>query len=131
MPPIGFLVVGAGAALGAWLRWLLGVVRNALVTNLPLGTLAANLTGGFLMGVVLEVFDRQSFVPLTLRLFVTAGFLGGFTTFSSFSGEVVGLVTRREWLWESGAICAHVAGSLLLTLAGIFVVRALWYAAAP
>jgi CrcB protein len=121
----GFVAVGVGAALGAWLRWWLGVLLNALLPSLPLGTLAANLIGGFLIGIAVEYFGQQASISLELRLLVITGFLGGLTTFSSFSAEAVGLLMRAQYAWASLLICSHVAGSIVMTVLGIFTVRAL------
>lgn len=122
----GFIAVGGGAAIGAWLRWGLGVALNPVFPTVPLGTLAANLFGGLLMGFAMELLTRHAVLPAEIRLLVMTGFLGGLTTFSTFSGEVVTLLLRKEWLWGSVAISAHLVGSLALTVAGILVVRALY-----
>lgn len=127
MPAWGsFTAVGAGAAVGAWLRWGLGMALNPLFPTLPLGTLSANLLGGLLMGFAMEIITRHSIMSPELRLLVTTGFLGGLTTFSTFSAEMTTLVMRREWMWSAVGIVAHVAGSLLMTVAGIMLVRALF-----
>jgi CrcB protein len=120
------LAVGGGAAAGAWLRWALGIVLNPPCPTLPLGTLAANLLGGLLMGFAMELLTRHAVLPPEVRLMVTTGFLGGLTTFSTFSAEVVTLLLRKELLWGAIAIGVHVAGSLILTIAGILLVRALY-----
>jgi CrcB protein len=120
------LAVGGGAAAGAWLRWWLGVLLNPIFPTLPLGTLAANLVGGLLMGVAMELITRYATMPAEMRLLMTTGFLGGLTTFSTFSAEITTLLLRREALWTLLGIVAHVAGSVLLTLAGIMLVRALY-----
>jgi CrcB protein len=130
MPWTGILVVGGGAAIGAWLRWGLGILFNPLFPTLPLGTLGANLIGGLLMGCAMEVLDRHAVLAPEVRLLVTTGFLGGLTTFSTFSGEVVTLLLRREYLWGALAIAAHLVGSLALTIAGLLLVRALYAMAA-
>ena len=126
MPWSGILAVGAGAAVGAWLRWGLGAAFNPVFPTLPLGTLAANLIGGLLMGVAMEILTRHAVLPPEARLLVTTGFLGGLTTCSTFSAEIVTLLLRREYLWGSLAISGHVVGSLVLTIAGILIVRALY-----
>jgi len=126
MPWSGFLAVGGGAAVGAWMRWGLGAVLNPLFPTLPLGTLAANLVGGLLIGFAMEVLTRHAVLPAEARLLVTTGFLGGLTTFSTFSAEVVTLLVRREYLWGSIAVGAHVVGSLAMTLLGIVLIRALY-----
>ena len=120
----GFLAVGVGAAVGAWLRWWLGVALNAVNPNLPYGTLAANLIGGYLVGVAVEYFSQQGGVPLELRLLVITGFLGGLTTFSSFSAEAVGLLMQSRYGWATALITTHLFGSILMTILGIFSVRA-------
>ena len=131
MPWSGVLAVGGGAAMGAWLRWGLGTMLNALFPTLPLGTLAANLLGGLLMGMAMELLLRHAVLPPEARLLITTGFLGGLTTFSTFSAEVMTLLLRREYLWGSIAIAAHVVGSLAMTLAGILFVRILFAWEAP
>jgi len=117
------MAVGIGAAVGAWIRWGLGIVLNPVFPTLPLGTLAANLGGGLLMGVAMELITRHSVMSPELRLLMTTGFLGGLTTFSTFSAEVTNLLLRREFFWGAVAIGVHVAGSVLLTIAGIILAR--------
>jgi CrcB protein len=126
MPWSGILAVGGGAAVGAWIRWGLGIALNPVFPTVPLGTLAANLIGGLLMGFAMEIMTRHAVLPAEARLLVTTGFLGGLTTFSTFSAEVVTLMLRREWLWGSLAIGAHVVGSLVLTIIGIVMIRGLY-----
>ncbi|HXX86584.1 MAG TPA: fluoride efflux transporter CrcB [Casimicrobiaceae bacterium] len=122
----GFAAVGGGAAVGAWLRWGLGIALNPLFPTLPMGTLTANLMGGLLMGFAMELLTRHAVLPAEARLLVTTGFLGGLTTFSTFSAEVVTLLARREYLWGSIAVGAHVVGSLAMTILGIALIRALY-----
>ena len=126
MPWSGFVAVGVGAAVGAWLRWGLGMALNPLFPTLPLGTLAANLIGGLLIGFAMELLTRHAVLPPEVRLLVVTGFLGGLTTFSTFSAEVVTLLLRREWLWGSITIGSHVLGSLAMTIAGIAAMRAVY-----
>ena len=132
MPWGGILAVGGGAAIGAWLRWWLGVLLNPLFPTLPLGTLAANLVGGLLMGFAMELLTRHAIVMPEVRLLITTGFLGGLTTFSTFSAEIVTLLLRKEYLWGSIAVASHVVGSVVVTILGMLLVRALyaWAAAA-
>jgi CrcB protein len=122
----GIVAVGGGAAIGAWLRWALGIALNPLFPTLPLGTLAANLSGGLLMGVAMEVMTRHTFLPPEMRLLLTTGFLGGLTTFSTFSAEITTLLLRRELLWTTLGIAAHVIGSIVMTVIGILLVRSLY-----
>lgn len=121
----GFAAVGIGAALGAWLRWGLGIFLNPVFSALPLGTLVANLIGGYFMGLAMGFFALSSSVSPEIRLFVTTGFLGGLTTFSAFSAEAVHLFTRGEYGWASAHILSHVIGSLLMTGLGILTVQLL------
>lgn len=121
----GFLAVGVGAALGAWLRWFFGVTLNAVNPNLPYGTLAANLLGGYLVGVAVEYFSQQGGLPIEVRLFVITGFLGGLTTFSSFSAEAVGLLMENRFAWAILLISSHLLGSIIMTVLGIFTVRSI------
>lgn len=121
----GFFAVGIGGVIGCWLRWLLAIAFNPLFPNLPLGTLAANLVGGLLMGGVLGLFDHYQTLPPELRLFVATGFLGGLTTFSTFSAESTTLLLRQQYLWFAGHVTVHVVGSISMTIAGLALTRAL------
>lgn len=123
-----FAAVGVGAALGAWLRWALGAGLNAVAPNLPLGTLAANLVGGLLIGVAVELFTQHPVMPPELKLFVITGFLGGLTTFSTFSAESVALLQRGDYAWAGVHAAAHLVGSIAMTLLGIALVRAMFKA---
>ena len=125
MGPFGFAAVGLGASLGAWLRWWLGYRLNSVFPTIPMGTLAANLLGAFLVGVAIALFNRHPGLPAEARLMVVTGFMGGLTTFSTFSAEVVSLIGRAEYLWAAAAAGAHLAGSLLLTGLGILLVELL------
>lgn len=123
MNAVGFFAVGAGAVLGAWLRWALSLGLNGVVPNLPLGTLTVNLAGGFIIGVAVEIFALYPVWAPELRLFVITGFLGSLTTFSAFSAEAVGLLQRGQYGWAFALIAAHLLGSLAMTLLGIAAVR--------
>lgn len=125
MPYTGFIAVGVGAMLGAWIRWWLGIGLNAIVPNLPLGTLAANLLGGFLIGLAVEFFSQHADFPVELRLLIITGFLGGMTTFSSFSAEVVLLLNAARYGWMALVVSTHVIGSIVMTIFGIMTFRAL------
>jgi CrcB protein len=122
---MAFGAVGVGAALGAWLRWWLGLRLNPLFPTVPLGTLASNLIGGYLVGVAVAFFAQNQGLAPEWRLFAITGFLGGLTTFSTFSAEVVTLLSRGQVAWAIGTAAAHLAGSLALTALGIATVRAL------
>lgn len=120
----GFFAVGLGAALGAWSRWLLGMGLNPIFVAVPLGTLAANLMGGYLIGVAVGVFHLNSGLPPALKLFAITGFLGGLTTFSSFSAEVVERMLAGQPGWAIGLASLHLAGSLTATYLGLLTVGA-------
>jgi fluoride exporter len=123
----GFFAVGVGAMLGAWLRWGLSVALNTVVPTLPLGTLAANLIGGYLIGIAVESVLQLHLVSIEWRLFIITGFLGGLTTFSTFSAEAVELMAQQRYGWAAAHIGSHLAGSLIMTFLGIWTVR--WLAA--
>lgn len=111
--------VGLGAALGALVRWGLGSSLNHLFPALPAGTLVANLVGGYLVGLAVALFAQSPQLPVEARLFVITGFLGGLTTFSTFSAEVVHALQVGRLGWAAATVSAHVVGSLLLTLLGL------------
>lgn len=120
----GALSVGVGAALGAWLRWGLGSWLNPRTQELPLGTLAANLVGGYLVGIAIAWFADRTEIAPEWRLFIVTGFLGGLTTFSTFSAESVALLLRGSYGWAFAHGAAHLFGSLALTALGIATYRA-------
>ena len=124
MNGIGFLAVGLGAGLGASARWLLGLALNPLFIMLPLGTLAANLVGGYLVGVAIGVFHLNSGLSPALKLFVITGFLGGLTTYSTFSAEVVERLLAHQLGWALALAGTHLLGSLLMTYLGLLTVGA-------
>jgi CrcB protein len=119
------VLVGAGAAAGAVLRWLLGLGLNGLFPAIPPGTLVANLVGGYLVGVAMEALSAPLGMAPELRLLLMTGFLGGLTTFSTFSAEVVRLMHQGRLAMAGVEITAHLAGSVILTLLGIATVSAL------
>jgi len=119
------LAISLGAALGALLRWALGLWLNAAFPALPLGTLAANLIGGLGVGIAVAWFAHASDVPPEWRLFVITGVLGGLTTFSTFSAEVVQALQQGRLGWAAATAAAHLVGSLVLTFVGIAAV--LWF----
>lgn len=116
------LAVCLGASLGALLRWALSAHLNPLHSALPMGTLVANLLGGYLVGVAVTLVAQYPMIPPAWRLFMITGFLGGLTTFSTFSAEVVFHLTTGRVTWAMVMIGLHVIGSLLMTLAGMATV---------
>ena len=126
MTTIGqFAAVGIGAALGAWLRWGLTAWLNPKLPSFPLGTLAANLVGGYAVGIAVAFFLVRPDLPHAWRLFAITGLLGGLTTFSKFSAEVTELAMRGDYAAGALLASAHLAGSLLLTFAGFATFRSI------
>ena len=113
------LAICAGASAGAVLRWLLGLALNPFFPTVPLGTLAANWLGGYIIGLALSLFAFFPFLGAEWRLLVVTGFLGALTTFSTFSAEVATLIQQGRLLWAGGAVALHVCGSLLMTFLGM------------
>jgi len=111
--------ISVGSGLGALLRWWLGMRLNAQFPPIPPGTLAANLIGGYVVGVAVALFATFSALAPEWRLFVITGFCGGLTTFSTFSAEVVTLLQQGRGSWALAAMATHLGGSLLMTLLGI------------
>jgi CrcB protein len=117
------IAVCVGASLGALLRWWLGSQLNNLFPAIPPGTLAANLVGGYVVGIAIAFFATYSAIAPEWRLLIITGFCGGLTTFSTFSAELVTLLQQGRNLWAFGAAAAHLGGSVLMTLAGIGTVN--------
>ena len=122
---LSIAAISLGASLGAILRWALGTHLNPLFPSLPPGTLASNLLGGYLIGVAMAFFASHPSLSPQWRLLIVTGFLGGLTTFSSFSAEVVEQLTGERPAWALWIIAAHVAGSLFMTLLGIATVSSI------
>jgi CrcB protein len=116
---LSVVAIAVGASLGALFRWQLGTWLNALWPAVPPGTLAANLIGGYLIGVALAFFAQHPELPPEWRLLVVTGFLGGLTTFSTFSAEIVNNIMRGDVLMALAGTATHVVGSLALTVLGI------------
>ena len=117
--------ISLGASVGAVARWQLSLALNALFPLLPLGTLAANLIGGYLIGIAVAWFAFHPGVAPEWRLLIITGFLGGLTTFSTFSAEVVSQIQAQRLGWAMMTIMAHLIGSLAMTALGIVTVEAL------
>jgi len=112
-----------GAGLGALLRWWLGGQLNSVFPTIPLGTLSANLIGGYVIGMAVAFFATYTAIAPEWRLFIITGFCGGLTTFSTFSAEIVALLQEGRNVWAIAAAAAHLCGSVLMTLAGIGTVN--------
>ena len=122
--PLSWIAVAVGAALGAWLRWGLTVFLGQMHAHIQLGTLVANLVGGYLIGLALGVFDTMPALAPAWRLFIITGFLGGLTTFSSFSGEAMVLLQRGHYGWALAHSALHLLGSIGCCVAGYATWRA-------
>jgi len=114
-----------GGSLGTLVRWWLGLTLNGQFPTIPPGTLAANLIGGYVVGIAIALFATYTSLAPEWRLFVITGFCGGLTTFSTFSAETVTLLQQGRALWACAAMGAHLAGSLIMTFAGIGTVALL------
>jgi len=121
-----WLAVGMGAALGAWLRWGLSLWFNTADHVLPLGTLAANWGGALVIGFLVAFFDGHTGVSPAWRLFLITGFLGGLTTFSTFSAEAMGLLQRGDYFWALAHSGLHLLGSVALCVAGFALYRSIF-----
>ena len=115
---MSWLAIGLGAAMGAWLRWGLGMLMNNVHEHIPLGTLVANLCGGYVIGLAMAFFYSNNGVSPEWRLFIITGLLGGLTTFSTFSAETVLMLQRGEYVWAALQVVLHVVGAILLCMAG-------------
>ncbi|WP_322033242.1 fluoride efflux transporter CrcB [Paraburkholderia sp. J76] len=122
---LSILAVGIGGALGSLLRWVLGLRLNALYPELPLGTLASNIIAGYVIGVAVAYFGRMPQLSAEWRLFVITGLMGGLSTFSTFSAEVVSHLQNGRFGWAAGEIAIHVCASVIMTILGIATVSAL------
>ncbi|KLR59675.1 MULTISPECIES: fluoride efflux transporter CrcB [unclassified Diaphorobacter] len=120
------LAICAGACAGALARWQLGLWLNTQGALLPWGTLAANLIGGYLIGLCLALFQALPQLDPVWRALLITGFLGALTTFSTFSAEVVGLLQQQRLAQALGLCALHVAGSLCMTWAGLHSLPWLW-----
>jgi CrcB protein len=117
---ISVLAIFFGAGFGALLRAGFNLLTASTVSVIPLGTLLANLVGGYLVGIAVAFFGSNPNLSPEWKLFVITGFLGGLTTFSSFSAEVVAFIQRGDLGWALGTALLHLIGSLVLTVLGIW-----------
>lgn len=124
-----FIAVGAGAAIGAWLRWGLSVWLNPARSPVPLGTLAANLVGGYAIGLAMGFITSRPGLAPEWRLFLVTGLLGGLTTFSTFSAEIIQQLVRQQYGSAMLGVALHLGGSLLLTVLGLYTWRVLRFGA--
>jgi len=117
-----FIAVSVGGVLGCLLRWVLSMFLNSVFPTIPPGTLAANLIGCYIIGIAIGFFTLfPAFAP-EWRLFLTTGFCGGLTTFSTFSAEIVTLLQAGRMAWAGAAVAVHLIGSLAMTFAGVATV---------
>lgn len=123
--PLSLGAIAVGATLGAWLRWVLALWLNARLESLPLGTLAANLGGGFMIGVAVGFFQDWPALSPEWRLLAITGFLGGLTTFSTFSAESMALLQRGDYGWALMHGTVHLFGSVVLCIGGLAAWR--WF----
>jgi CrcB protein len=122
---LSILAIFFGAGFGALLRAGFNVLTVSAVSVIPLGTLLSNMVGGYLVGLAVAYFGNNPQLSPEWKLLVVTGFLGGLTTFSSFSAEVVGFIQRGEFTWALGTAMLHLVGSLALTFLGILTYQAL------
>ncbi|MDR9468267.1 fluoride efflux transporter CrcB [Marinospirillum sp.] len=123
--PLAAFAVASGAGAGALLRWWLALKFNASLAALPLGTLLANLAGGYLIGVALAFFAQHPQISPEWRLLLVTGLLGGLTTFSTFSAEVVYMLQQGRLGWAFATTALHLLGSLLMTFFGVLTYNGL------
>lgn len=116
------IAIVSGAAIGALLRWFLGLKLNPLYSAIPLGTLGANIIGGYLIGIAIAFFSINTSISTEWKLFIITGFLGGLTTFSTFSAEIVTALQEGRILNAATGTLLHVGGSLIMTFLGIATV---------
>lgn len=117
------IAISIGASLGAVLRWFLGIKLNHIYPNLPIGTLSANIIGGYLIGFFIAFFAQNATLSPEWRLLIITGFLGGLTTFSTFSAEMVSLLQQNNYQSFIIGLVAHVGGSLIMTILGVFTFK--------
>ncbi|MFM0322443.1 fluoride efflux transporter CrcB [Caballeronia glebae] len=119
---LSIIAVGIGGGLGSLLRWALSLRLNAIFPNLPLGTFASNVIAGYIIGVAVAFFARFPDISMEWRLFIITGLMGGLSTFSTFSSEVVAHLQQGRLGWALAEIAIHVGASLVMTALGIATV---------
>ena len=128
MDTVSALAIFIGAGIGALARWMLAIALNPIFPAVPLGTLSANVLGGLMMGLAMGMFAQSAGLSPVMRVALTTGFLGGMTTFSTFSAEAVTLLVAADYLWAGLLVIAHVVLSLLATFAGLAAIQFLYRA---
>ena len=114
------IAISIGAALGALLRWAFGLWLDAMPSVMSMGILTSNLVGGYFIGVAVAFFSLHADLPPQWRLFIITGFLGGLTTFSSFSAEVTKMIQYGQLSAALSTVSIHLIGSLVMTFLGIY-----------
>ncbi|SOB77668.1 CrcB protein [Marinobacter sp. LV10R510-11A] len=117
---LSFVAVSVGAVFGANLRWLLSLWLNTSYHSIPYGTLIANLSGGWLVGLLIGYFSQASTLAPEWRLFAITGLCGALTTFSTFSLEMFAAIQDGKWPMAIAGILLHVVGSILMTALGLY-----------
>ncbi|MDC6484364.1 fluoride efflux transporter CrcB [Methylophilaceae bacterium] len=121
-----FLIIGVAAAIGAWIRWSISYILYLFYPGLPLGALAVNLLGGFLMGLSIAYFQTTvSIISEELKLFINIGFLGGLTTFSAYTSDIFSLLQKGEVQTSFLFLVSHVFGALIMAYLGWYVIISL------
>ena len=119
---LNFFLIGFSAAIGAWMRWLIGAGMLAMFPGMPLGSLVANLLGGFFMGLSIALLQITTNISDEIRLIINVGFLGGLTTFSAYTADLFQLMQKGELGLALLFMIAHVIGALVLCYAGYYCV---------
>jgi CrcB protein len=119
-----FLAVFIGGGIGSVARWALGLRLNPVYGQLPLGTLAANLIGAFIIGLGLAWFSRMTQLDPMWKLLITTGFCGGLTTFSTFSAETVFLLQEGRLAWAGLNALANMLGAFAMTALAYWLITA-------
>ena len=119
---LNFFLIGFSAAIGAWMRWLIGAGMLAMFPGMPLGSLVVNLLGGFFMGLSIAFLQITTNISDEIRLIINVGFLGGLTTFSAYTADLFQLMQKGELGLALLFMIANVIGALVLCYAGYYCV---------